>query len=85
MSHRFLARIIHGGVELCLLKIFQEITDRNQIVLNHLLLLIEELLLLGCFVLLFYFFFFFLSYFEDEVRRMGAIADPFGRSCDLSE
>lgn len=43
MSYTFLARIIHGGVELCLLKIIQEmLADRNDAVLNHLSLLIEE-------------------------------------------
>lgn len=42
MSHT-LARIIHGGVELCLLKIIQEmLTDRKDAVLNRLSLLTEE-------------------------------------------
>lgn len=72
MSHTFLARIIHGEVELCLLKIIQEIlTDRNDAVLNHLSLLIEESGVP-----------FFKIYFEEGRGGMGTMADPFGRSCE---
>lgn len=68
MSHTFLARIIHGGIELCLLKIFQEILttqDRKDTLLNHLLLLIEEF----CF-LPFVFGVFSLFFFHILKRRL---------------
>lgn len=72
MSHT-LARIIHGGVELCLLKTIQEmLTDRKDAVLNCLSLFIEESVLP----------FILYIYFEEECGGMGTMADPFRRSCE---